>query len=687
MRLFALAISLSLSCRPDPPPVADSMEHPPRVAEHTPPQVRLQADLSVLPADGLSSTTLQIEVYGYDGVVAPDGTTLSLFSTLGQVSDIRPTENGHTTARFTSGTWPGDVEFEAPGWILDASPLALVQGDPYSAQLHLHGSFSEGNGTMLGHTLQAENLGVNVLWWTDHDHYYLKNHNLETTGFDFESGDLTTALPTWPPGRTVSMTWEESSNSTTRSVATVSTLAAHSGTYGLRLGLIPDDPGQRSFELTVHPALNIHPLLAGVDFGFSLKPRRAANTEAELRVGVELSRPPIGSAGEGSTNRIIFYYSSLEHTNTANTIWVPIDAPSGEWTTLSWDLTALAQQYFPDLGADQHVEFASIAFSGGDEGASWDLDDFTWTQRSNGDDLRALQREYLASLPNSPTQHVGYEFGFLSEATHVNAFGPDVTLPDISAFAAVDWPTAVQNIHDEGGIASYNHMFGWETVAADEATRAALVADRTETLLANDAWGCDLLEVGYRTRRGLIQDFLAVWDQLSMAGIYMTGVGVSDLHLELDWGDYVNNFVTWIPAASDSQEDLIHSLKRGLAFFGDPALFPNAQVDLRFYAPDSRATMGQVVIDAYWPQTLELELAPLRAGWEVRLVVDGELEQSWTVAADGPSTFEASIDPRGNRVARFEVWDDAGSPVLFTNPIWFLDDMPQDPPLERLPSP
>jgi predicted metal-dependent phosphoesterase TrpH len=35
--------------------------------------------------------------------------------------------------------------------------------------MHLHGSFSEGTASMDAHLKQAQRLGVDVLWWTDHD--------------------------------------------------------------------------------------------------------------------------------------------------------------------------------------------------------------------------------------------------------------------------------------------------------------------------------------------------------------------------------------------------------------------------------------------------------------------------------------------------------------------------------------
>ena len=46
------------------------------------------------------------------------------------------------------------------------SPPAL---HPYAVQTHVHGSMSEGPGSMRGANIQAKKLGLDVLWWSDHD--------------------------------------------------------------------------------------------------------------------------------------------------------------------------------------------------------------------------------------------------------------------------------------------------------------------------------------------------------------------------------------------------------------------------------------------------------------------------------------------------------------------------------------
>src|SRR5262245_21739421 len=41
---------------------------------------------------------------------------------------------------------------------------------PILMAMHIHASFSEGIGSMQAHLAEAERIGVDVIWWTEHDH-------------------------------------------------------------------------------------------------------------------------------------------------------------------------------------------------------------------------------------------------------------------------------------------------------------------------------------------------------------------------------------------------------------------------------------------------------------------------------------------------------------------------------------
>src|SRR5262245_35340531 len=59
----------------------------------------------------------------------------------------------------------------------------------YSLALHMHGSMSEQSGSWEWHTVMAESLGVDLIWWTDHDWRLsndraMKRYDFETASWD-----------------------------------------------------------------------------------------------------------------------------------------------------------------------------------------------------------------------------------------------------------------------------------------------------------------------------------------------------------------------------------------------------------------------------------------------------------------------------------------------------------------------
>lgn len=59
-------------------------------------------------------------------------------------------------------------------------------GPVHSAQLHLHGSFSEGVGSFDSHGHEARDLKVDVLWWSDHDFRIASFRQPSRYGFEAE---------------------------------------------------------------------------------------------------------------------------------------------------------------------------------------------------------------------------------------------------------------------------------------------------------------------------------------------------------------------------------------------------------------------------------------------------------------------------------------------------------------------
>jgi hypothetical protein len=276
---------------------------------------------------------------------------------------------------------------------------------------------------------------------------------------------------------------------------------------------------------------------------------------------------------------------------------------------------------------------------------------------------------------------------------HLGWYGPKVSLPDnthrgplpsLDPRVAID---AVRTIHDSGGLASYCHPFGTAspvlTAAEQERARAAKSAE----LIANRALGCDLLEVGYRLRGGCaLEQHESVWDNCSRNAIFLTGVGTSDDHKGRDWiGDQLN-FVTWVWARDTSVESLLVAMRRGRAYFGDPARF-RGRLDLYL---DGRSAMGSASVSGRGHREVSLLATDLPPGSTVEVrrgIVDMAGPQNTKpdmittivlgsdAVAAGPTRF--SVDTRRSCFVRVVVKDRTGLPVAFSNPVWLLRAVPK----------
>jgi hypothetical protein len=465
--------------------------------------------------------------------------------------------------------------------------------------------------------------------------------------------------------------------------------AASDGAYGWRLAGTANAGAaeQRvAYGIDSKPTMNEKVLLGGVTFGFDVRPV-TTTPGAELWITVPFSTLDRETPGL-EANTVYFYHSDQDYSylNDDAHSYVRIEAEPGAWTSVDVDLTDLARRVFPTQGDDQHAEFVRVELRAWDAaGAVYDLDAFRWTLDTIGEDLRDLQEDWLELEEPDSVQIIGAEITFTTSG-HFNAFGEAVPLLSYAVTDAWDGTAAVDFVHQYGGIVSYNHMFGVSSESLDDVGRAEAVASRITELTDAQVYGADLLEVGYRQRTCLIQDFLEVWDALSMSGVWITGIGTSDEH-NLRGPDVENNFVTWARSASTDEADLQWNLERGAAWFGDPTAFPEGEVEVTLTAEAPRATMGQVVVGWTEPVEVVFTADPLAAGWVVNAVEDGVVVASTVVPSGGAFSSAYTVDPLGGRVLRFEVVP-PGEPsgVLYTNPIYFVDtavDLPQ----ERAPAP
>ncbi|WP_257460385.1 invasin domain 3-containing protein [Archangium lipolyticum] len=96
-----------------------------------PPRLTLEANARELPADGVTRLVLQLTARDPKGALAPDGTVVSLTSTLGMVPASVKTREGRATVELVSGHQSGEALVEARWENASASTsVRLVPGAP-----------------------------------------------------------------------------------------------------------------------------------------------------------------------------------------------------------------------------------------------------------------------------------------------------------------------------------------------------------------------------------------------------------------------------------------------------------------------------------------------------------------------------------------------------------------------------
>ncbi len=247
----------------------------------------------------------------------------------------------------------------------------------------------------------------------------------------------------------------------------------------------------------------------------------------------------------------------------------------------------------------------------------------------------------------------------------------------------------VRDVAAAGGVCSWNHPFGTSGPgpghvldAARQAAGRRVVAAR---LLADEAYGCEVLEVGYAQRGGHdLRSHLELWDVLSRNGRWYTGTGVNDDHRGGDWTRLTNGYGQGLMldgAHTVSLGAVAHALRAGRGFFVHPTAWPGASLDLLV---DGFLPMGGVDVSSARARRLDVAAGRLPADASVRVVqglVDGggldplvRTVTTWGASAfgrAGTGTCSLSVDTSRSAFVRVEVRR-RGVVVAGSNPVYLL---------------
>jgi hypothetical protein len=601
---------------------------------------------------------------------------------------------GSTTAVAAGGAIATGIAI-----VSDAAKPAAPDADvrPICMAMHVHASASEGPGSMEAQLVQASRSGVDVLWWTEHDHR-MSAHGAATL--------ITFSGPSEPASDAAEWTWTPSSAGTPAHAEHVFCTRVERHELGARPSAVQLTVQARGtgearhllagqcenllnrtslagavLSIEVFPTSISSAGFLAVDMVTSYRPSRAGVPAGEYVLSYRA-----GGSGPPGTAKVV----------NGTTALITMAAPVGRWTTLTMRPEADLARLWPGVdGQDAALVSLSVvaAADGPGRTASGLLTNLRFTRHAGGQLPLLTQRRIIQRYTTRfPTVRQIQALEVSLTTPHLGWYGPKVSLPDnthrgplptLDPRVAID---AVRTIHDSGGLASYCHPFGTAsrvlTAAEQERARAAKSAE----LIANRALGCDLVEVGYRLRGGCtLEDHESVWDNCSRNAIFLTGVGTSDDHKGRDWiGDQLN-FVTWVWASDTYTESLLLAMRRGRAYFGDLARF-RGRLDLYL---DGRSAMGSISVSGRSHREVSLLASDLPPGSTVEVrrgVVDlagpqnTRPDMSATVlgfeaAAGGLTRF--SVDTRQSCFVRVVVKDRAGLPVAFSNPVWLLRAAPK----------
>ncbi len=568
----------------------------------------------------------------------------------------------------------------------------------WSVQLHAHGSFSEGIGSVDSHSYEAEALGVDAIWWSDHDFRITSYRHVNHFGFEGPSEPID-ADETWSvelrrhagDRKTIDLAADLSGSSATFVPDAIE------GEQCLRLRTQNDGAEFRAYPCVLSASRMLHrrPTAGDVSIRAAVRPRAVGEdavvfvrflvSEHAPREGLPMAqysvRYELGVGGDPYRDGTTYH--------------VPIACEAGAWNRLKFSLSDDLAEGFPFVPARDNALYRIIVGVEARNGATAeaDFDELVIEHVKRGRKMFDVQRDVLdevGELYPDVRQLQGVEVSFASR--HLNEFSVDTELLDYdglvanaeresdderwlveSAFRRDVTEAAVAGAHDRGGLISFNHMFG---TALEDGDAVRDRAEQVQRLTRNRAFGVDILEVGYRDRGGAsLDDHLWVWDQLALAGVRLVGTGVSDTHGGPDerWTGRPNNFVSWIYADKLAKAELIDGMARGRVYFGDIELW-DGTLDIE---TERGFVMGQELVTDRDAIDFEAVVTGHVTGDRLVVIAGGERVHEETIAS-GAGGVSARVDLTAMRPGdvgtflRVVLEDRAGAPKALSNPIWIL---------------
>lgn len=574
-----------------------------------------------------------------------------------------------------------------PAKIEGAASPAQIQS--YLAELHLHGSLSEGRASMWQHSTAPARAGVDydVLWWTDHMDRNAAVYYPVTV--DFSEGSFSGYSQTGP------VEFKHVNPATT-----TATVEGGSDLYGR---YVHTNPGGSKWTYgggALHARGNHYRISLFADPEIRVDLRLPPNTSgADVNVVVRVvlsSRPGDPNLELGEPNVLEYHNYDLEpptllnHSN-HNTISIPkFEARGAGFTsvTLRPLQDSLAHLY---EGPDQSIHDIQIfATCRNGESLQVDWDNFELNVDPAKSDIHSFvaaeQLLHSGQAPyNALTQHVGMELAGptyqkilnVSTRDHIVALYRDTienSITELYDFLAPEWQegwprTGIDQVRRDNGVSILAHIFS--TPAPPFEMAKDKVNYLSERVLLNRAWGADAIEVGYSLRGAYLETFVEVWDKLSEMQVYITGVGTSDHHNLRRWDLRTNNMGTWIRSTSDSPRHLADAIQSGRVYFGDPYRFDSIDGEMTFGISGAKTRMGEVhQLAESQSIRFKTEVAGAMSGDSIVWLHNGVIVDRHRMPSGARNAFKKLTVKPGDWV-RVELRTEHDEIYLLSNPVYF----------------
>jgi hypothetical protein len=520
--------------------------------------------------------------------------------------------------------------------------------EPVAMAMHLHGSFSEGRASMATHLDQAERLGVDVLFFSDHD------FRVAALGYptDLSFGDKAT--------------WKRRDAGKLR--AGDATFAGSTVT----LAATGDTPEGGTVWLDAQAwNFTYRTSLADTTLTLTALPQ-AAGPDAYLQLELDLSHHPAAAGRPAGQPRLAYHVGPFPARRRrvdglAGVVEVP--APVGRRSTLALRPVEDAAALWPDLVAEDNALFRLRVGVAARRGATARYTvDLLRIDRDERDGQRSLDlfRRVLTRAAQRHPDRRAYPALEVSLVRHLNWYGGDLAIPDYNGVATPPYinsaaPAAaamVGRLRARGGLVSYNHpLYG---------DRGAVARHMVDTR----ALGADIVEIAFSGVSN-VDSMLHVFDAMARNLVFATGNGVTDDHNGTDW--YANPKSNWITrawAGSTDLPDLLAALAAGRVWCYKPDGWRGA-LEVRVAG---RPAMGGVLVTGDRAVPLAVTATELPKGGALE-VVTGRADS----AAPEPATTSVAVPAGGyehdaapGTYVRAMVRDAKGAIVGVGNPVWLL---------------